>query len=77
MPYQPTEVDLEWSRNVLALIQEGGKMAWPTDGLIYTISHKAKTITLQNPEQLIKQPDSMTTHLRGIEVFRQLGYTVK
>jgi len=75
MAYKPTEVDLAWARNVLAIVKDGGALAYPSTKVIYNLDHKNKKLTLQNPEQLEEFP-SFVIHQQTIEVFKVLGYSV-
>jgi hypothetical protein len=75
MSYKPTEVDLEWARNMLDLVKDGGLLIYPATMVQYRLDHKNKKMTLENPEQLDEFP-SFVIHQQTIEVFKVLGYAV-
>lgn len=72
--YTPTPTDLQWAKQTMSMIAEGGVLAYPATKVIYTVSHKNKTLTLQNPEQLFSFP-SFVIHYQTIDVFKEIGYT--
>jgi hypothetical protein len=74
--YQPTEVDLNWAKNVLRCLTDGGIIAYPATQVIYKVDKVAKTLTLQNPEQLTASFASYVIHQQTIDVFAELGYRV-
>lgn len=73
--YIPTQEDIRWIRNVLAMVNEGGELMMPDAGLRYRISHKNKTFTLLNPEQLA-HPFALRTHLQHIYVVAFVDYKI-
>lgn len=72
-PYKPTTVDLNWAENVVQFIRDGGALAYPSTGLIYTLDHTHRRLTLQNPERLA-DPNARECHDRGVVVFRGIGW---
>jgi hypothetical protein len=72
--YTPTPTDIAWAEGVMNQIAEGGVFAFPSTKVIYAVSHKNKTLTLQNPEQLQSFP-SFVIHYQTIDVFKEIGYT--
>lgn len=44
--YKPTEEDLKWAADVIAITSEGATVGMPGCGSIYRISHKNKTLPL-------------------------------
>jgi hypothetical protein len=73
--YTPTAVDLQWARQMITLLAEGATLVYPATQMIYCVSHKNKTLILQNPNQLLIFP-SFVIHYQTIDVFMQIGYTV-
>jgi hypothetical protein len=74
-PYEPTSADLVWAQGVLAIINDGGKWAFPQANLVYTISHTDRSLTLVNePAALNRYQREM--HHRTHQVFARFGYSV-
>jgi len=73
--YKPTEEDITWAIQMMALVMESGILAFPSSGLIYRVSHFRKKLMLVNPMQLVN-PASLVTHLRTRVVFKEIGYDV-
>jgi hypothetical protein len=76
MLYKPREVDLAWAKNVLAVLEDGGTLAYPATKMIYRVDHYNKQLILLNPEQLTDF-DSFVIHQQSIAVFKALDYEVK
>jgi len=68
-PYKPTPHDLQWSRNLLAMLKDGGTWAIPKTGSIYTVDKNAKTLTCTHGYDA-------TMHNMVTGVFNQLGYAL-
>lgn len=59
--WTPTHDDLLWLAHMLELLREGGLLVYPATGLMYKVSHKNKTLTLQNPG-FLKVPENRKLH---------------
>lgn len=70
--YTPEPQDIKWARRVLSLLNEGGILVYPQTKAIYKVSHKDKTLILQNEE--ILDTNDAYIHYRGIQVFDKIGY---
>jgi hypothetical protein len=77
VPYQPRPIDVAWARGVIAMIADGGVLAYPATQMIYRFDHRNKRMILQNPEQLAAEYHSYEIHQQTIEVFKVLGYSVE
>jgi hypothetical protein len=56
--YKPTSEDLIWAAQMLALVRDGGSLVYPSTQLMYTVSHRNHTLTLMNPDILVKDAHS-------------------
>jgi hypothetical protein len=74
--YKPNEDDVRWAQNVVAMIKDGGMLAYPAAGCAYRLHHNNKVMELVNPD-VLDLPESAETHERSIVVFAHLGWTVK
>lgn len=73
--YEPREQDVLWAKRMMSLLTENGVLVYPSTGLRYVVSHKAKMLKLENYDQLL-MPESLTVHLRTVAVFKAIGYKV-
>lgn len=76
MSYTPTEVDIQWARNVVQTLKQDGALAYPASGLIYRLDKANKRMVLQNPSLLAECYASYVTHQMTIDVFACIGYQV-
>jgi hypothetical protein len=78
LTYKPTKVDIDWLKNALSLLRDGGGLGYPRSGLVYTVDHTRKTLTLTFPrlEQAQDNFGSWLDHEATIEVAKVLGYKV-
>lgn len=75
MSYEPRPVDIQWARDMVYRLKDGGMMGYPATRLSYQVNKTDKVITLVNPDQL-KDPESLDIHLKTIDTFKVIGYTV-
>lgn len=75
MSYRPTRVDIEWAREQLRRLKQGGTMAFPATRLVYHVDHINRKVVLINPDQA-RSPESRTVHERTIATFAAVGYDV-
>jgi len=74
--YTPTEEDLDWARNAVALVANGGILAFASARLHYRVNQKERVMTLGNPEMLFFL-DSFITHIQTIDTFAAIGWRVE
>lgn len=73
--YIPTDVDIQWAGNTVAVIKDGGVLAYPATKMVYKVDHTNKKLILQNVSQLDNY-DSAVIHAQSKIVFAEVGYTV-
>ena len=71
--YTPDDVDLSWAANTLNMLGPDGVIVMPGPGLAYQVDKEEKTLTLR---MAVLTPEGLETHMRTIEVFKELDYTV-
>ena len=76
MKYQPNSIDLAWAQRMIALIKDGGILAYPSTRVIYKLDRSNRRLVLQNPEQL-RERDSKEIHEQTKDVFSVLGWKVE
>jgi hypothetical protein len=69
--WEPSESDIEWCRNLLNVIADGGM--WITSNGTYVVDHKSKTITL-----ILRGACwfEQGLHDRNTKAFAKVGYRV-
>lgn len=77
LAYEPRESDLDWARNLVAHMKDGGLWGAPATGLIYQFNHRARTITMVSPESLLDTSfQAFVMHEQTRIVFGKIGYTM-
>lgn len=76
LKFTPREIDIEWAKQMVALINDGGVLTYPSTRLVYRLYHKRKTMVLMNPDELINV-DALIVHLRTVETWAVIGWTVE
>lgn len=76
LQFEPTKEHIEWARDMIANIKQGGILHYPTSDLIYVLYHNQRKLVLLNPGQLL-YADSLILHFRTVETFGRLGWTVE
>lgn len=72
--YKPRPEDIQWARTTLGKVRQGGMIIMPGPGLVYTVDHQRKLLTLV----LNRDPEDISgTHAKSIEVFGLLGWRVR
>lgn len=74
--YRPTDRDVQWTKNVIDLVKNGGVWGWPDTGLFYVFRHSVKVLQLKNPEMIERDPILYEKHRQAVETFKVLGWTV-
>jgi hypothetical protein len=69
--YEPTPVDINWLRNVLQSMADGGRLGYPRSELIFRIDHSTKTMVLVHGD--VRESDYEAT----VETAKQLGWSVR
>jgi len=75
--YKPVPKDLDWAKQMLDALRDGGVLTFPASQLTYHVDHEHKALTLQNLDQTVLSFDSFVVHEQTKIVFAQIGYTVK
>jgi len=75
--YKPVAKDLDWAKQMMDGLRDGGVLKFPSAQLIYHVDHEHKALTLQNLDQTVESFDSFVVHEQTKIVFAQIGYTVK
>ena len=75
--YKPVPKDLDWAKQMLDALRDGGVLTFPASQLTYHVDHDHKALTLQNLDQTVLSFDSFVVHEQAKIVFSQIGYTVK
>ena len=75
--YKPVPKDLDWAKQMLDALRDGGVLTFPASQLTYHVDHDHKALTLQNLDQTVLSFDSFVVHEQTKIVFAQIGYTVK
>ena len=74
---KPVPKDLDWAKQMLDALRDGGVLTFPASQLTYHVDHEHKALTLQNLDQTVLSFDSFVVHEQTKIVFAQIGYTVK
>lgn len=69
--WRPSPQDIEWTRNLLDGLRDGGSWVTPTNGNIYTVNKKDRSIACD------AKNIADDTDYRVLEVLARLGYSVK
>ena len=75
--YKPVPKDLDWAKQMLDALRDGGVLTFPASQLTYHVDYDHKALTLQNLDQTVLSFDSFVVHEQTKIVFAQIGYTVK
>jgi hypothetical protein len=73
-PYEPRPQDLNWAKQVIQRLPDGGTVA--TSAGDYLLDHGAKTVTLVAPADPMANPITLFMHHRAEAVWGRLGYAV-
>lgn len=73
--YRPTPIDIQWAKDQMQKINEGGTLAFPKAKLIYRVEHDRRRLVLTNVEQL-RSSYSNGIHEQTIATFQRIGYNV-
>jgi hypothetical protein len=73
-PYEPTEADLAWARQLLRVLKDGA--TWGTTAGTYKVDKTNKTITLTDPADPWDNVYTLAMLHRHTYVWRRLGYEV-
>ena len=71
--YKPNSVDIQWAKNMLSVVKNGGKWVAPATNLVYVVDHTNKQLILENPGQLAASFESFVLHMQTIQVFNAIG----
>ena len=72
--YKPKPEDIQWARTTLKRVVQGGMIIMPGPGLIFTVDHDRKLLTLV----LSRDPGDISgTYAKSIEVFGLLGWRLR
>lgn len=72
--YKPRPEDIQWARTTLKRVKHGGMIIMPGPGLVFTVDHKRKVLTLVMSRDL---GDLSKTYEKSIEVFGLLGWRLR
>lgn len=75
--YVPKPVDKEWMRGMLAIIKDGGILAYPSTGLVYHVDHQDKSLMLVDESLSTASLDSYVVHQRTIAVLQAIGWKMR
>ncbi len=56
--YKPVPKDLDWAKQMLDALRDGGVLTFPASQLTYHVDHEHKALTLQNLDQTVLSFDS-------------------
>lgn len=73
--YEPNQFDIAWMKNMIAMICDGGTLAYPDAALVFAVNKKTKSLVLLNPEVLIFD-DSLETYKRTKKVCATFHWNV-
>ena len=68
--FVPTAHDVQWTKNLLSTLRNGGTWVLPACQSVYTVDHESKTLTCT-------VNGSPSTHSRIRAVCARIGWTVK
>ena len=74
--YKPVPKDLDWAKQMLDALRDGGVLTFPASQLTYHVDHEHKALTLQNLDQTVLSFDSFVVHEQTKIVFARIGYSV-
>ena len=73
-PYEPTDEDLQWCRQVISVLNDGGMIG--TSKGVYKLDKTNKKVILMSPK-LEESLETFAVHHRHHYVWKALGYTVE
>lgn len=66
MVWEPTQSDIEWTRNLVAMIKDGGVWGQPGSQAIFTFFHSEKKYTLEDTLCIDQETVARTCKVLGI-----------
>lgn len=73
--YDPTGDDVQFARDMVGIIADGGIWVWKATGMRYQFFHKVKVMELLNPE-LLADPEIALKHHKTIVTWSYIDWKV-
>lgn len=69
--WRPDPAQLQWTRNLIASMNDGGTWGVPANGNVYIFDKKANVL------RFVAGDENNVLHQRTVVIFNQLGWTVR
>lgn len=73
--FNPTSNDVQFARDMVSIIADGGIWVWKATGLRYQFFHKVKVIQLLNPE-ILTDPRIAEEHHKTVVTWSYIEWKV-
>lgn len=73
--FKPTSKDIQFARDIVNIIMDGGVWAWKDMGLRYQFFHEVKVMQLLNPE-LLSDPRVAEAHHKTVVTWEYIEWKV-
>lgn len=73
--FSPTSNDVQFARDMINIVKDGGIWVWKDTGLRYQFHHQVKVMELLNPE-LLKNPKIAEEHNKTVVTWEYVNWKV-